>query len=140
MAADKAAGECGGSRLGPRCPPGAWAAGCGGIRSRAGGGECRYIPGGRRKSGLSCSVLFPSAEEVVSAGLRAAGVAGVRCRRGPPPVGLRPGGSAAGLCGARAFRAVGEGGLSRRSRLAWKGSVGRELGACCRGWVSPGAS
>lgn len=80
MAADKVAGECEGSRRGPPCPSRAWAAWCGGIRSRAGGGECRYVPGGRRKCGLDCSALFPSAEEVVppaAAGLRA--TAGGRC-------------------------------------------------------------
>lgn len=109
MAADKAAGECGGNCRGPLCPPcppRASAAWCGGIRSGAGGDECRYVPDGRSDRFLTCSALFPSAEEVSAPAAAALGppAAGVRCRWG-----LCPGGSP-------------EAGPS--VSLDWKGSVG----------------
>lgn len=140
MAADKAAGECEGSRRGPPCPPRAWAAWCGRIRFRAGGGECRYVPGGRRNGYLACTALFPSAEEVVPSrrqdcGPPAAEAAGVKCRRGPPPVGLCPGGSPAGPCGDGALHALGEGGWAAApswpGRGRWGGHYGRIGGGGC---------
>ncbi|KAM6374077.1 CCR4-NOT transcription complex subunit 10 isoform 4-T4 [Alca torda] len=66
MAADKAAGECGGSRRGPRCPPGAWAAGCGGIRSRAGGDQ-----GTEKHEGAGTSGITDQEKELSSSALQA---------------------------------------------------------------------